>query len=163
MEKHDLATSRRPQLRLKFRETLLSRPKIEGTRHAKIKPGPYSYIAAGSGIKGMPFVYSVRQKEGRVELWIDRGETGTNKEIFDRLHAQKKEIEHAFGGELSWHRLDDKRGCRVGHVLTPGGYRSDESQWPKIQEAMIEAMARLENALAPHLAKLKTELASEGS
>jgi hypothetical protein len=41
-----------------------------------------------------------------------------------------------------------------------GGYRSDEAKWPAIHDAMIDAMGRLEKALTPHLAKLKTELTS---
>ena len=61
---------------------------------------------------------------------------------------------------MSWQRLDDKQACRIAHTLALGGYRSDESKWPGIQDAMIEAMTRLENALMPYLEKLKTEFAS---
>jgi hypothetical protein len=64
---------------------------------------------------------------------------------------------------LYWQRLDDKQGCRIAYITTVGGYKSDESKWPGIQDAMIDAMIRLEKALTPHLAKLKTELASEGA
>ena len=113
----------------------------------------------------MPFNYAIQQDEGRVELWIDRGagKATENKEIYDRLHKHKEEIEKAFGGKLSWQRLDDKQGCRIAYVTTGGGYRDDESKWPAIQDAMIEAMGRLEKALAPHLEQLRTELRSEGA
>jgi hypothetical protein len=99
-----------------------------------------------------------------VELYIDRGagQTEENKRIFDRLHGQKKAIEGAFGGELSWQRLDGKQGCRIASIVAVGGYRSAESKWPGIQDAMIDAMNRLEKALLPHLDKLKAELASYG-
>jgi hypothetical protein len=80
-----------------------------------------------------------------------------NKRIFDRLLAHKEEIERAFGGELSWRRLDDKRGCRVAHTVSLGGWRSDEVLWPEIQDAMIEDMIRLERALKPQIAALKAE------
>jgi len=108
--------------------------------------------------------YVIGQDEARVELYIDRGayQDEANKRIFDRLHSQKKEVEGSFGGELSWQRLDDKRACRIVHTMTVGGYRSDESKWPEIQDPMIDAMIRLEKALAPDLEKLKTALASEG-
>ncbi len=36
-------------------------------------------------------------------------------------------------------------------------------RWPEIHDAMIDAMIRLEKALASPLEKLKTELASEGA
>jgi hypothetical protein len=99
-----------------------------------------------------------------VELYIDRGsgKAAANKAIFDKLLALKADVEKVFGAGLSWQRLDDKQGCRIAYTVTGGGYRSDESKWSGVQDAMIEAMARLENALAPHLARLKTELASEG-
>jgi hypothetical protein len=39
-------------------------------------------------------------------------------------------------------------------VIEQGSYR-DEERWAEIQDAMIDAMIRLENALRPHLARLK--------
>jgi uncharacterized protein DUF4268 len=86
-----------------------------------------------------------------------------NKTIFDKLLALKADVEKVFGAGLSWQRLDDKQGCRVAYTVAGGGYKSDEAKWPATQDAMIDAMARLEKAFAPHLAKLKTELASEGA
>jgi hypothetical protein len=35
-----------------------------------------------------------------------------------------------------------------------GGYRDDESKWPEIQDAMIDAMIRLEKALRQHIESL---------
>jgi hypothetical protein len=151
-------------LRKRFWQGLLSRPGVKNTPHADIAPHEYSWIAAGSGVRGLPFTFTIRQEEGEAALYIVRG-TGMaaeNKEIFDRLQKHKEEIEKAFGGELSWQRLDDKQACRVAYVVAGGGYRSEESRWPEIQDAMIEAMIRLEKAFAPHLASLKTELTSDG-
>jgi hypothetical protein len=152
----------RHDLRKKFWQALLDRPKMKGTRHADIAPGEYSWVAAGSGVRGLPFVYAIGQGEGRVELYIDRGagKAAENKELFDRLHRHKEEIEQSFGAPLSWQRLDDKQACRIASDVTGGGWKTDESKWPQIQDAMIEAMGRLEKALAPHLGKLKTELTS---
>ncbi len=150
-------TPERYALRLKFWQELLNRPKAKNTRHANLTvSGEYHYIGAGSGVRGVPFNYVIRQDEGTVELYIDRGAgmTAENKDIFDRLHRHKEEIEKTFGGGLSWQRLDDKQACRIACNMTAGGYRSEESKWPAIQDAMIDAMSRLEKALAPHLAKL---------
>jgi hypothetical protein len=44
--------------------------------------------------------------------------------------------------------------------VTGGGWKTEKSKWTAIQDAMIEAMGRLEKALDPHLGKLKTELTS---
>ena len=66
----------------------------------------------------------------------------------------KDEIEKAFGGTLSWERLDTKRACRIKHVIDRGGYRSPESEWPEIQAEMVETMAKLEASLKPGIDSL---------
>jgi hypothetical protein len=111
-------------------------------------------------MRSLPFVYAIKHRVGS-SLFIDRGpgEAAENKRIFDRLEERKKEIEHAFGGKLSWERLEGKQGCRIAFTTTVGGYRSDESKWPAIEDAMIDAMMRLEKALIPNVANLKSELA----
>ena len=65
------------------------------------------------------------------------------------------EIEQAFGGPLQWEHKENVQGCRIAMYFELGGYRDDESKWPKIQDAMIDAMIHLEKALHPHIAKLK--------
>jgi hypothetical protein len=157
---HDQAE--RHDLRKKFWEGLLSRPKVQGTRHAGLAPVQYGWISASSGLKGLSFVYVIKQHAGRFELWIDRGagKAAENKDIFDGLQKHQADIEKAFGAALSWQRLDGKQGSRIAYDLPAGGYQSEEAKWPAIQDAMIDAMLRLEAALGPHLDKLKTELAS---
>ena len=55
------------------------------------------------------------------------------------------------------HRPVSRTGesCRIGTRIEVGGYRDDEAKWPAIQDAMIDAMVRLETALRPHIEKLK--------
>ena len=112
-------------------------------------------------MRGLNFNYVIRQDEGTVELYIDRGaeDVEANKRLFDRLPGNKEEIERAFGGELSWQRLDAKRSCRVAHTFVVGGWRSDEAKWPEAQDAMIDGMVRLEKALKPQIATLKPDFA----
>jgi hypothetical protein len=151
---------KRYSLRKRFWEGVLARAKAKNTRHAHIVPGEYNCVGASSGIRGLNFNYCIAKAAGKVELYIDRGPKGTeeNKHIFDRLQQQKDDIERAFDGALSWQRLDDKRACRIAHIMRAGGWRSAEPQWPTIQDAMFEAMVRLEQALNPHLARLKAEV-----
>ncbi len=92
------------------------------------------------------------------ELYVDRGEEGVNKQIFDLFHANKSAIESTFGGPLEWLRLDDRRACRIVYTSTLGGLSSDESQWPAIQDSMIDSMHRLEQALKPYLARVQSEV-----
>ncbi len=144
----------RYDLRLTFWEGLVAIARSRKTRHANIKPGAYHWLGAGSGIRGLGFNYVINQEYGVAELYIDRGDAAENKRIFDQLLARKDEIGTAFGGVLSWERLDEKRACRIKHVIERGGYRSPESQWPEIQSEMVETMMKLEAALKPGLASL---------
>ncbi len=142
----------RYDVRLKFWEGLVAIARKKQTRHANIKPGAYHWLGAGSGIRGLGFNYTIVQEYGVAELYIDRGDAAENKSIFDQLHARKDEIERAFGGTLSWERLDTKRACRIKHVIERGGYRSPEADWPAIQSEMVDTMIRLEAALKASLA-----------
>jgi len=156
-EKEQVGRKKRAErydVRLKFWEGLVAIARSRKTRHANIKPGSYHWLGASSGIRGLPLNYVIVQEYGIAELYIDRGDATENKRIFDQLHARKDEIEKAFGGTLSWERLDTKRACRIKHVIERGGYRSPESQWPEIQAEMVETMTKLEAALKPGLESL---------
>ncbi len=144
-------------LRRHFWTQLLSRAKEKSKLHANNSPRDGAYMSAGSGVRGLFFSYTILKHEGAVELYIDRGKDAgdESKTIFDFLSASKNAIEKAFGGALEWQRLEGKRACRVISFIPLGGYRDEESKWPSIQDAMIDAMVRLENALRPCIAKLK--------
>lgn len=141
-------------MRLRFWEGVIAVARERRTRHANIKPGPYHWLGASSGVRGLGFNYVVVQEHGVTELYIDCGDAGENKKIFDTLLANQELIEQAFGGSLEWERLDAKRACRLKNVVTLGGYRSPEQEWPAIQSAMVDSMTRLETALLPAIEKL---------
>lgn len=125
--------------------------------HAHITPGEHSWIGTSAGIRGLNFNYVVTQDESAAELYVDRGKDSKeeNKSIFDQLEAHKVEVEKAFAGPLSWERLEGKRACRIRFTQTGGGYRSPEERWPGLQDGIINAMTRLEQALRPFLKQLK--------
>jgi hypothetical protein len=141
-------------IRKEFWTGLLERAKKRTSLHANILPGQYNWIGTGAGRYGLGYNYAIRQHDGQVELYIDRGVQEENKAIFDSLLSSRETIETDFGGALDWQRLDDKRASRIAHVIGLGGWR-DEAKWPEIQDAMVDAMIRLEKALRPHIARLK--------
>lgn len=144
-------------LRRQFWTALLERAKEKTRLHAAISPSQYHWIGAGAGKRGLSFNYVVRQHEGDVELYIDRGKDADeeNKDIFDTLIASKSNIESAFGEPLEWERLEGKRACRIKKRMEIGGYRDDEAEWPVIQDTLVDAMVRLEKALKPCIGKLE--------
>lgn len=148
--------SERYSLRLNFWAKLLNRAEQRTSLHTTISPTEYNWLGTKVG-RGLGLNYVVRQHEGTVELYIDRGtgETENNKKIFDTMVVNKDTIDQSFGCPLHWERLDGKQACRISYTVTDGGYRDEESKWPEIHEAMIDAMIRLERALNPYLSKLK--------
>jgi hypothetical protein len=150
--------SERYDLRRKFWQTLLVRAAAKTPLHANISPSEYNWVGTSSGLRGLNYNYAIRQDTGKAELYIDRGDEEANERIFEDLLSHKPEIEQAFGGELSWERLDEKRACRIAFTTPLGGWRSDESKWPDIQDAMIDAMIRLERALGTHVARLRNQI-----
>jgi hypothetical protein len=152
--KEDLAE--RQVLRLEFWRQLLEQAKGRTKLHAQVSPRMYSWIGAGSGRSGITYNYSIRQHDSTVELYIDKRKDNEseNKKIFDFLYKNKTEIESVFGTSLEWLRMDSKRACSIRYVVSIGGYRDDQSEWPQIHDAMIDAMIRLNKAMKPFIEKL---------
>jgi hypothetical protein len=148
MAKKDMAE--RYGLRLRFFEGLLSVANSKTSLHANISPSTSSYISAGSGIGGVSFVYAIRQRDARIELYIDTQDREVNQRIFESLHSNKRYIESSFGSPLEWDSKEERRSKLIRKNYGIGGYR-DESTWKQTFEALSEGMANLESAIKPHL------------
>lgn len=147
--------SERHDIRRRFWTQFLEYAKTRSKLHGAITPSKYHWIGAGSGKGGITYNYVVLENETAAELYIDRGKDGEqeNKAIFDSLFSKKAEIEKAFGEALEWQRLDNKRASRIKKEISVGGL-SDESKWPEVNRATVDAMIRLEKALKPHMQAL---------
>ena len=119
-----------------------------GRRGKKVElpHGPAGQILAGAIVR-----------EARVELYIDRGRGSgdENFAIFDQLFASREQIEAAFRDRLEWQRLDHRRACRIAWSTTSGGYQTVEGR-DELFECLMNRMVRLEQALRPRLASLRS-------
>jgi len=142
-------------IRRKFWTSLIARAKDRTKLHANIAPSKNSSISTVAGKSGLNYSYVIRQHDAQVDLYIDRGKESQdeNKSIFDAFYSEKHQIEDIFGVPLDWQRFEDKRGSRIRFIVQDGGYRAEK--WDTIQDAMIDAMIRLEQAMKPHITKLK--------
>ncbi len=143
-------------IRRRFWTELLERAKQKTKLHSTISPNQYNWIGTTAGKRGLGLNYIIRKHAADVELYIDRGKDSDdeNEAIFNSLEASKGAIQDTFGGKLDWQKLEGKRACRIKKEIGLGGYR-DEAKWPAIQEAMIDAMIRLDKALNPCIRKLQ--------
>ena len=142
--------------RAEFWKRLLDRSKGKTPLFSNTTPGRSYYISTGAGKSGVVVNYVIPNDYGVVELYIDHDrDTGAkNKKIFDALFAQKTAIEEEFGEPLDWERLDEKRACRIAKRFTNGGLAKPET-WDRLQDQMIDAMVRLNEAMRGRLAKIE--------
>jgi hypothetical protein len=142
-------------LRFRFWSELLKYARTKTDLHANRTPGIYHWIGGSIGRQGFQLNYAVRENESQVELYIDLGPNSDdlNLAMLNALKMHRSEIEAAFGGELEWQDLPESRACRIRKVI-PGGYRSPETEWPRIHETLVENMIRLDKALRPFVQRL---------
>lgn len=114
------------------------------------------WASAGAGKGGIAFTYVITNRYASVEIYFDRGKDSTklNKERFDKLYKYKEETEKKFGDSLLWERLDTKRASRVSYRIGGVGIL-DKDKWGEIQDAMINAMMRLEKVFKPLIRDLE--------
>ena len=145
----------RHHLRKEFWTQLIEKLKGRTKLHANLSPGIYHWIGTSAGKNGIGYNYVVTNDYVSSEIYLDRGKDypTLNKERFDALFLHKEEIEKAFGGPLSWERLDKKRASRIVIRFKGFGLR-DKETWADAQEKMIDSMIRLEKVFKPYIEKL---------
>jgi hypothetical protein len=137
-------------IRRRFWEMLLDRARQKTKLYNTLSPTNDNWIAFASGKPGLSFQTSITQHAATAQLVIDRGKDSAaeNRKVLDHLKSHKAEIEQDFGGPLEWYEPEGVRLCRVIHEVKVGGYKDEEANWPKIQDAIIDAMVRLEKAFS---------------
>lgn len=145
----------RYSVRLRFSEQLLDRARGRTPLHANNSPNKWGEIWATIR-SGLLLRYAIRQHDTEVGLYIDRNDKSKNVEIYRALKEKKGEIEEAFGEPLEWRQDDDTRACRIVKPLAQGGYKNEAEDWAEIQDSMIDAMIRLNDALEHHIEVIDT-------
>jgi hypothetical protein len=145
----------RHELRMKFWEGLLDLAKTKTDVHANRRPTSDSWLSGSIGRAGFSLIYTVRQADAQVELWIGLGpgQSAKNKAAFKALEGQKAAIEVDFGEPLDWQELPEGIGCRIRHLIS-GGYKSPPEQWGAIYETLADAMVKLDKAMRARVASL---------
>lgn len=145
----------RQQIFRKFWAQLIERSRERTQLFANRSTTTDHWLSAGIGRRGFGLNFSLVQNQGQVECYIrlPGGEEQSNA-AFNALRDNKEKIEKDFGAALDWQDLPGRQGCRICFELQ-GGWKSPESEWPDMQERMIDAMIRLERALKRPIQDLK--------
>jgi hypothetical protein len=118
--------------------------------NARVGP-PQNWYNFGSGVSGADYGANFAQAgRVRVELYINVGDTNTNKAFFDCLYTKKREFENGFGEPLSWERLDERIASRVA-LYRPGSINSNPEELNRIRQWMVEELLRFRSIFGPKL------------
>jgi len=144
---------RRHTLRREFWNLALDQMRADGvSMFASISPGNENWLSAGSGIGSCPFQILYLQDGVKVQLAIGKSSGEANKRIFDRLHAQREQIENEFGTALDWRRLDDRKASLITYEQSFDGL--DREIWPQMAKWLSDHIRKLEAALHAPLAEI---------
>ncbi len=113
------------------------------------------WVSAGIGRAGFGLNLVLTEDLARAECFIrfSGADESVNLAAFNSLKAQRERIEAEFGEELDWQDLPNRLGCRICRAI-PGGWRSPESDWPALQDELIEKLIKLERALKEPIQRL---------
>ena len=89
----------------------------------------------------------------RADVYLDPGDRGENKQLFDSLLAEREEIDRESGEPLSGKRLDERRASRVG-IYRETTIDSPPQDLEQAQQWVIEKLIRLKKVFSPRLEKL---------
>jgi hypothetical protein len=146
------ATSERGEAYRVFFQDLLDQLR-EKHRFTGARVGqPQNWYSFASGISGITYSFSfAHQGQVRAEVYIDRGEAGQNKALFDALQATREIIEREFGEALQWERLEDRRASRIA-VYRTGSIEDDTQSLQEIKAWAIDRLLRLKKVFGSRLA-----------
>jgi hypothetical protein len=153
---HD-TQKKRHQLRLEFWEAALDQLRADGvTLYQNISPAKDHWLSAGSGMRSCHYSMIFSRDEARVQVNLQRSDAAENKWVFDQLLAERDKIEAAFGSELDWRRMDDKKASRIVYAEPFDGF--DRSVWPEMIAWLSDHIRKLEAAFSEPLARLNRQI-----
>ena len=147
-----LIKNKKRKKRLIFWKQILEKSKDKTSLFSNISPSKSSWISTSAGKSGLTYSYVITQKNGSIELYIDKGKNydELNKKIFDDLLTHKEDIEKDFGDILEWQRLDNKRASRIRKIYATVNL-NDSENWDKPQSEMIDGMINFDKAIKKYI------------
>jgi hypothetical protein len=131
------------------------------TLYQNISTSKDHWLSAGSGLRACPYTLIYGKSEIRVQFAFERADAEENKWLFDNLFHQQDEIEAAFGDQIEWLRLNDKKASRLQYAMACDGY--DRERWPEYIAWHVEHIQKWEKALRGPIAELNQALKARGA
>ena len=132
----------------RFWDQFLIRANQRGSLFAHRTTSASPWLGTSLGRSSFRLSAAMLRTGARVVCNIHHSDGGTA--LFDVLHAQRDEIEKEFGAPLEWAALPDKKRSWI-RANTQGSWQSPESEWPAIQDALVDLAYRLDKVLRPRI------------
>ena len=114
-----------------------------------------SYFFFSSGFSGFTYNASfTKERQARVELYIDPSDAAANKACFDSLAHKKESSQSEFAEPLDWERLDNRIASRIS-VNRPGSIDDDSEALEEIKTWMITNLLKFKDVFGPQVAELR--------
>ena len=131
-------------------DTLREEHKFTNANKAQLE----SWHEFSSGYRGVRYAASfAAQKQTTVNVYIDNGNGDWNFQTFDRLEAERSEIEAQLAQILDWRRLENRRACRI-FLTRPGSIDDNTDTLDEIRGWMVEKLLKFKEVFGPRLAGL---------
>ncbi len=130
-------------------DELRQKHKFTGAKVAQ----PQNWYSFSAGMSGVSYGSSFAQGDRlRAEVYFGQSDAERNKDLFDRLHARKQDLEREFGEALEWERLDDRTASRVA-VYRPGSIEADEQALRETRAWMVDRLLRFKRVFGPEVSR----------
>jgi len=140
----------RYKIRYRFWEAALPVLRTKTGIYNNVSPSKDNWLYGGSAHSGIIYSAIIRMNGARAELLISTSDKERNDRIFHDLLTKKQKAENAFGGELDWRELPDKKACKICVHYDQYGL-TDEEHWDEIINFLADNLAKIKTAFTPLL------------
>lgn len=117
---------------------------------SNVNPSKENWISGFFGVSGFSINCVANFDMARVELWFGKSSKEENKEVFDKLLAQKNAIETALGTALEWHRNDEAKSSKIAISLENVSIEN-ETDWTQMAKFHAEWSKKFYDVIVPYL------------
>ena len=103
---------------------------------------------------GVHYSMIFNRDEARVDFALSTRSKDANKALFDYLYARREHIEAAFGSELIWRRMDDKKVSLIECAASFEGHNRET--WPVMIDWLVAHVRKMEKTFEKEVPALRT-------
>lgn len=152
---HKKELSERGKFNIQFWTDLMEKCKGKLNYFTSRKPSKYHFLSGATGRGGFSFVFLATEKFLGIELYIDTGDADRNEKLMKELSKRKDKIEKEYGHQLLWDFIENKRACRVRHIIQEVNVtKADKAASIEI---LISHMEKFDTVIRPEIKKLNEE------